>query len=439
MKPYLTQGRKDAKIEKKREGGGLLSLRLGAFARVLVLLILFAGPASAGEWPGWRGPHGDGTADEASAPERWSTTENVRWKTPIPGKGHSSPIVCNNRVFVTTCLEKDQKRVLLCLDRRDGKVLWERVVLSSPLERKHRLNSFASATPAADGTHVYVSFLQYPDMVVACYDFDGRLVWQRSPGKFFSVHGFCSSPVLYKDTVILNGDQDAEAYIVALDKKTGQERWRADRPNRTRSYCTPLIVHAAGKDQLVLSGSKCVASYDPDTGKQWWIIDGPTEQFVASLVYLNDVLFMTAGFPTYHVMGIRPDGAGNVTPSHVLWHSTQAQDYVPSPIAYDKYLFLVNDNGMASCWEAATGKLQWRQRLGRHHSASPVRVGGRLYFVDDDGQTFVLQAGKQFRLLAKNALGDECYASPAVAHGQLYIRTLHDLYCIGTAAKGGAD
>lgn len=402
-------------------------------------LLLTASAAAAGEWPGWRGPRGDGSADDASAPVHWSTTDNVRWKASIPGKGHSSPIVWKDRVLLTTCVEKDQRRLLLCLDRRDGKLLWERTVLTSPLERKHKLNSFASATPATDGTRVYVAFLQYPDMVVACYDFDGNEVWKCSPGKFYSAHGFCSSPVLYKDLVILNSDQDAEAYLVALDKRTGQERWRTDRPNRTRSYCTPIIIEAAGKKQLVLSGSKCIASYDPDTGKQWWFIDGPTEQFVASLVFLNDVLFMTAGYPTYHVMGIRPDGQGNVTNTHVLWHSTQAMAYVPSPIAYDKYFFMVNDNGMASCWEAATGKLQWRERLGRHHSASPVRVGDLLYFPDDDGQTFVLKAGNRFQLVAKNPLDDECYASPAVAHGCLFIRMLHDLYCIGGRPRQGAE
>src|SRR5262249_31937670 len=160
-------------------------------------------------------------------------------------------------------------------------LLWQRVVLTSKLERKDRLNSYASSTPVTDGKHVWVTFLQEPDIQVVCYDFDGNEVWRRSPGKFDSMHGFCSSPALYKDLVIINGDQDAEAYLVALDKHTGAERWRADRPNRTRSYCAPLVVEAAGRPQLVLSGSKCVASYDPETGKQLWIIDGPTEQYVA--------------------------------------------------------------------------------------------------------------------------------------------------------------
>jgi outer membrane protein assembly factor BamB len=404
-----------------------------------IVFLLSLAPVRAEDWPGWRGPRGDGTSAETGLPIRWSATENVAWKVPVPGNGHSSPIVWGDRVFVTTCLPQDQARQLLCLDRRDGKLMWQRTVLTSKLERKHRLNSYASSTPVTDGKHIWVTFLQEPDLVVACYDFDGSLVWCRSPGRFFSMHGFCSSPVLYKNLLIVNGDQDAEAYLVALDKNTGAERWRADRPNRTRSYCAPLLVEAAGRHQLVLSGSKCVASYDPDTGKQNWIIDGPTEQYVASLVYTDGVLFLTAGFPEYHNMGIRPDGMGNVTRTHVLWHEKKTTPrkaaYVPSPIAHGHHFFLVSDLGFASCFEAQTGKRLWMERLGRHHSASPVEAEGRLYFVDDDGTTHVLRAGPTFELLSRNALGEECYASPAVSHGQIFLRTLHNLYCIGQNAS----
>jgi len=400
-----------------------------------VLFLLTAG-ASAEPWPGWRGPRGDGTSAEVNVPIRWSSANNVCWKVPILGKGHSSPIVWDERIFITTCLEKEGNRMLLCLNRSDGRLLWQREVLQAKLERKHNLNSYASATPATDGKHVWVTFLQDPDMQVACYDFDGNKVWQRSPGQFHSIQGFCSSPVLYKDLVIINGDQDAEAWIVALDKATGAERWRADRPNRTRSYCTPLLIDAAGKRQLVLSGSKCVAGYDPDTGKQIWIVDGPTEQFVSSMVFTDNVLFLTAGYPTYHLMGIRPDGEGDVTKTHVLWHDRQAADYVPSPIAHDKYFYFVNDNGVAAgCIVAKTGERLWTQRLGRHHSASPVAAGGYLYFLDDDGNTFVLKAGPKFEFVSRNVLDEECYASPAISGGQLFIRALHHLYCIGQAGK----
>ncbi len=405
------------------------------WATALVTFLLLHSVVLGGDWPCWRGPLGDGRSGEIGVPVRWSKTDNVAWRTAIPGRGYSSPVIWGDRVFLTTCKEKELERVLLCLDRRDGRILWERVVLTAPLEKKHRLNSYASATPATDGKHVWVSFLQNPRMAVACYDFDGKLIWSQSPGEFHSVHGYCSSPVLYQDLVILNGDQDAVAFLVALEKKTGKERWRTDRPNRTRSYCTPIIVEAAGRKQLVLSGSKSIASYDPDTGKQWWLIDGPTEQFVASLVYADNLFFMTAGYPTYHIMGIRPDGLGNVTNTHVAWHrAKETRDYVPSPIAHGNYFFLVNDTGEASCWDS-TGKKQWVEKLGKHHSASPVSAAGLLYFVDDDGKTFVVRAGNQFELVACNDLDDECYSSPAIAHGQLFIRTLNYLYCIGSHTK----
>ena len=402
--------------------------------RFASIALVFASAASAEDWPGWRGPRGDGTSLEKNIPIRWSSTENIYWKSPIPGTGHSSPVIHGEHVFVTSCLEKEEKRMLFCLDRPTGKMLWSREVLSSKLERKHALNSFASSTPVTDGRFVWVTFLQYPLMQVACYDFEGNEVWRHSPGEFHSVHGFCTCPVLYKDLLILNGDQDAEAWIVALDKKTGQERWRTDRPNRTRSYCTPIIVDAAGKKQMVLSGSKCIASYDPDTGKQIWLIDGPTEQFVAGLVMLDNILFMTAGFPTYHLMGIRPDGTGNVTNTHVLWHDTRSADYVPSPVAHDKYFYWVNDNGVAGCVLAKTGERMWTERLGKHHSASPVEAEGRLYFLADDGVMYVLKSGPKLEIIQRNKLGEECYASPAISNGQMFIRAANNLYCIGKPA-----
>ncbi|HEV8062814.1 MAG TPA: PQQ-binding-like beta-propeller repeat protein [Gemmataceae bacterium] len=405
--------------------------------RTFAALILFCSigaPAPADEWPGWRGPRGDGTSLESTAPLHWTAEDNVHWKVTIPGVGHSSPVIWGDRVFLTTCLEKEGQRVLLCLDRRDGRILWERVVLKANLEDKHKLNSYASSTPATDGKHVWVSFLQFPAMIVACYDMDGALVWQKSPGSFFSRHGFCSPPILYKDLVILNGDQDAQGYLVALDQNTGGQRWRTDRPNFTRSYCPPLIAKAAGRMQLVLTGSLCVASYDPDTGKQIWIIDGPTEQFVASMVYANDLFFLTAGYPTYHAMAIRPDGHGNVTKTHVQWHETKGAGYVPSPIAQGKHVFLVNDGGISTCFDAASGKRLWQDRLGKHHSASPISAAGRIYFVADDGMTYVVAADEKFKILAKNPLNEECYASPGLSHGQIFIRTAQNLYCIGKPA-----
>ena len=408
---------------------------------IVLVVVALAGcrAAAAEDWPCWRGPRGDGTSLETKPPTQWGATENVHWKVPIAGKGHSSPFVVGDRVFVTTAIEDRQKRLLICLDRRTGKQLWERHVLSAPLEGKHDLNSYASATPASDGKHVWVSFLQKPTIQLTCYDLDGNEVWRKSPGGFRSVHGFCSSPVLYKDLVILNCDQDADAWIVAYDKATGAERWRTDRPNKTRSYCTPLIVEAAGRTQMVLSGSKSVASYDPATGEQLWVMDGPTEQFVAGLVYTQGVLFVTGGFPELHVLGIDPSGTGNVTKSHILWRDHRGVSYVPSPVAHDEWFFLVADGGVATCFEAKTGKVAWKKRLGRHHSASGVYADGHVYFLDDDGTTHVLKAGGEFELVGENALGEEAYASPAVSQGQIFIRTTSHLWCIGKPAVEAAS
>ena len=312
------------------------------------------------------------------------------------------------------------------------------MVLTAPLETINHLNSFASSTPATDGRRVWVTFLDDPKVIVACYDFQGNLLWKRSPGTFASKHGFCSSPILYRDMVILNVDQDGDGYLVALDGATGTERWRSQRPNNTRSYCPPIVIEASQRQQLVLSGSKCVASYNPDNGRQLWIIDGPTEQFVSSLVFLDDILFLTAGFPTFHYMGIRPDGSGNVTRTHVAWHLKPPERegaYVPSPIAHGRWFFAVSDAGWASCFEARTGRRLWLHRLGRHHSASPVYADGRLYFPAEDGETFVLAASDRFQMLSRNPLGEECYASPALAHGQIFLRGTQHLFCISSRTR----
>jgi hypothetical protein len=398
---------------------------------VLALAVIACGE----EWPAWRGPRGDGTSTETDVPVRWNAAEGIAWKVSIPGKGHSSPIVWGDRVFVTTCLEGEKKRMLLAIDRRDGRVLWDRVVLTAPLERKNELNSYASGTPATDGQRVYVSFLASPKIQMVAYDMEGKEVWRRSPGEFSAAHGFCSSLILYKDMVILNGDQDAKAFVVALDKATGEERWRTDRPNRTRSYCPPFIAEAGGRVQMVLAGSKCVASYDPNTGRQFWIVDGPTEQFVASMVYSGGLFCMTGGYPSLHILGIRPDGEGNVTGTHLAWHQRKNPSYVPSPIAAGQWFYVVSDAGMLNCIEAKTGQYVYQQQIARHVSPSPVSAAGNLYFLDDDGQTTVIRTGPTFGVVARNALGEQCRASPAISRGRIFVRAVGNLYCIGAAEK----
>ncbi len=398
------------------------------------LALVVVSTAAAADWPSWRGARGDGVSDETDVPLRWSKTENIAWKTAVPGKGHSSPIVFGDQVFVTTFLESEDRHVLLCLDRVTGQVRWDR---GTPMKRQkaiNKLNSHASSTPATDGRFVWVSFLDHPDMTIVCYDCrDGREVWQTVPGQLLSRHGYCSSVVPYQDMIILNGDQDAEAYLVALDQATGRERWRTDRPNRTRSYCPPTVIDVHGRKQLVLSGSKCVAAYDPDSGKQLWIVDGPTEQFVSSPIYLDDVVFLTYGFPKRGICAIDPTGRGNVTATHLVFNVERASrgGYVPSPVAYGKLAFVVSDEGMGSCADPRTGREIWLERLGRHHSASPVIAGGNVYFLDDDGKCWVVGARDKYELIVVNELGEDTRGSPAIARGQLFIRGSTHLYCIG--------
>lgn len=425
----------------------------GRFALLLSVLAGCALTAPAADWPAWRGPHGDGTTTETRFPIRWSTSENITWKTRIPATGHSSPIVSNGKIFVTGCQEGEipppapkrgsnlpvdptpHPRILYCLDRTDGKILWEREVLQAPLERKHKLNSYASSTPAADGERVYVTFLDYPKLRVFCYDFHGKKIWEQTPGEFHSVHGFCSPPVLYKDLVIVNADQDAKgklrAYLVAFDKKTGQEKWRIDRPNRLRSYCPPTIFEAGGRTQMVLTGSMCVSSYNPDTGAPLWIVQGPTEQFVSSVVFHKGLVFLTAGFPDRWVMAIDPTGSGDVSNSHIVWSKKNDGGYVPSPVAAKDWGFVVTDEGLGSCWNLQSGERYWKERLGRHYSSSGVVAGENVYFIDDDGLTHVLAADSDFEIRAKNPIGERCYSSPAFSNGQIFIRGEKHLFCIG--------
>jgi hypothetical protein len=399
------------------------------------------------DWPQWRGPRGDGSSAEADVPTKWSATENVKWKTPLPGKGHGSPVVAGGRVYLNTAIEKEGRRVLLCLDRKDGRVIWRADVLSAPLEKKHGLNSYASSTPLVADGRVFVTFLDIATTsdpgspprpntktqgrpLIAAYDTDGKPLWRKHLGKFSSIHGWSCSPVPYKENLIVNCDHDGEGYVVCLNRATGEEVWRIDRPNRTRSYCNPTIFEVGGVKHMVMTGSKSTASYDPDTGKERWVVDGPTEQFVAGMVQAQGMFFLTAGFPTHHTMGLTPDGK-------TVWHQkgTSLAAYVPSPVASGPWLFLVTDEnkgaGRGVCFEAKTGEVLWSQPLGDHHRPSAVLAGGNVYWLADDGTCFVVKASDKFELVAKNELGETCNAAPAISDGQVFIRTDKHLWCVG--------
>ncbi|HBI31897.1 MAG TPA: serine/threonine protein kinase [Verrucomicrobiales bacterium] len=400
------------------------------FLKNTVIFLSLLANSSAGEWPGWRGPTGDGVVPDEKAPLEWSIEKDVKWKVKIPGKGHASPIIWGDELFLVSADEESGERLLMCLSIKTGKTLWQKTVLESPIEKVHRKNSRASSTPVTDGKSIYVSFLDQEKMFIAAYNLEGKKLWEKRPGIFSSVHGYCSSPILWKDKVIINGDHDGNAYIVALNKETGSEAWKTPRPNKTRSYCTPLIRTIGGRNQLILSGSKSVASYDPDTGKQHWIIDGPTDQFVASLVYDQKYLYMTCGFPSKHMMAIDPTGSGNVTETHVIWHTRKNPSYVPSPVVVKGYYLVVSDSGTATCWKAHEGKLLWKQKLGREHSASLVVLRDHVVFGSEKGLITVVKPGPEFEEIAKMELSEPLWASPVIADGNWFLRGEEHLFCI---------
>jgi len=252
------------------------------------------------------------------------------------------------------------------------------------------------------------------------------------PGEFVSIHGFSSSPVLYQDMVIVNGDHDGKGYIVALSRQTGKTLWKTSRENNTRSYCTPIIRRIGGRTQMMLSGSLSVASYDPNDGSRHWVIEGPTEQFVASLIYHQGLLFLTCGYPERHVLAIDPSGSGDVSNTHIRWrHYRKGVSYVPSPVAAGRFFYLSSDNGIGTCFDAATGAIQWQERLGRHYSGSLIATDRHVYYQDDGGTTQVVKVGPKFEVLAENRLDEAVYSSPAVSHGQIFVRAEDHLFCIG--------
>ena len=422
---------------------------------VQLTLLLLPGAVTLGDWPMWRGPQGDGTSDDVRLPLRWDgpSGENIRWKTRLPGEGHSSPIVWKDSVFVTSCQPESKTRSLIRLDRHRGEILWQETVLTAGLESKHALNSYASSTPATDGERVFVSFLEPSDeqvvapnvgserliyrgtMVVAAYDFQGNCDWVVRPGGFISAHGFCSNPVPYRDTIIVNGDHDGDSFIVALDKGTGKIRWKTKRRHQTRSYGTPIIREIGGQPQLVLCGSKCVAAFDPDSGKPIWHVEGPTEQFVASMVYDGTHFFAVGGYPTHHVIAIDPRGKGDVTDTHVAWHVTNVRSYVPSPVLVDQFLLIADDRGTANCFDVSTGDRLWQTRMGKHFSASLTAVNGLVYFMADDGVVSVVRPGMKPDVLVKNELGENIYSTPAVSDGELFLRGEKHLFCISDASR----
>jgi len=399
---------------------------------VIGILLFSSNLLRAENWPCWRGPRGDGTCIEQDVPTNWDPA-GALWKTELPGKGHASAIVWGDRVLTVTAMPETRQRVLLCLDRNTGKILWQQTVVQGPLEKLHKENSYASSTPATDGQRVYVTFRVGDDIVAAAHDFDsGRQLWLVRPGTHKGEWGFSNEPVLYKDKVIIDGDSKGESFLIALSRADGKTLWRKNRTNKGISYSAPFIRELAGRTQLIQCGDRCVTSFDPDTGEQLWTVDGPSQEFVATPVYSEKagLVFISSSWPRSVLLAIRPDGSGNVTETHIAWKDTKGAPYVPSMIVADDFLLSVNRGGTAFCYEAASGEVLWQQKLGRHH-ASPVLVEGRIFLINDNGQVNVIKPGRKFECVATYELGESCYASPAISEGRVFLRGFKHLFCIG--------
>ncbi len=417
----------------------LIRFRSGCgVTRVLAIavgLIGMLGLVQAEDWPGWRGPRGDGTSLETGLPTRWSATEGIAWKVAVPGSGHSSPVVWGDRVFLTSCLDETEERLLLCFDRKDGALLWKRVVVRSALEGKNRENSYASATPYTDGESVCVTFLDGEEVLVAAFDFDGKPLWETRPGTFKSQWGFSHSPVAMGDRLFMSGYSKGENFVAAMNRADGEVLWKTagDAELASQSYSPPLVRRMAGRDQLVVPGNHGVTSYDPADGSVIWSIGGLSNDSVISPVFheKSGLLLSCTSWPKKILYAIRPDGSGDVTETKVVWSTSEGAPYVPSPIAVGDWFFTSSFVGTSAyCYEAATGEVLWKQSMGLHH-ASPVYADGLLYFLNDNGETHVVRAAAEYELVAKNDLGEKAYASPAISGGQIFIRGFEHLYCIG--------
>ncbi len=403
------------------------------------LVLLLLNPfAHADNWPQWRGPKGDGISAEKSVPVTWSTTQNVVWKTAIPGEGHSSPMVWNDSVFLTTAMPDTGERRLIRLDAKSGKILWQRPVLAAPVEAMHRENSPASSTPITDGTRVYTSFQNGKRADIACYDFAGKRLWSAQPVSFAGEHGYSYTPLLHGDLLIYDFCQNDDSAVIAFDKNTGRIRWRHTRKKKEISHITPIFVNEGGRAQLITCGGDEVRSFDPATGKTLWWCDGPTDVCVAGLCHADGVVFATGGYPKRTRLAVRANGSGNVTATHVVWTTGREVSYVPSPVFADGHLFTVVDDGLLYCFNPKTGKAVWDHRLGGRFRSSLVLADGNIYAANDKGVTTVFRASSAgFQPVAANDLQEFCYTTPAIANGRIFIRTGGNLYCIGHS-EGGA-
>jgi outer membrane protein assembly factor BamB len=429
-----------------------------------------ATPAS-GSWPSFRGPLASGVADGQHLPDRWDPQagENILWRTRIPGLGHSSPIVWGDRVYVTTAVSSrgsdtfkpglygdgdasddrsPHKWMLLAIDRRSGRILWERVAFDGPpVDTRHIKSTYASATPATDGRLVVVSF---GSQGVYAYDIEGTLRWTVDLGHTklgaYDIPSFewgpASSPIIWNDLVILQVDTHLDDFVIALDAATGETRWKTDR-DELPSWGTPTVAATASGPELITNASTFIRGYDPRTGQELWRLGGSSKITAPTPIVANDLFVVASGrAPERPIFAIRPGARGDLTlrdgatsNAHVVWSKTGRGSYMPTPLAYNGILYVLANNGVFDAYDLQTGAEIYRQRLpyvGSGYSASPVAADGKIYLSSEDGEMLVVAAGREFKLLATNSMGELLMATPALSQGVMFVRTANSLVAIAS-------
>jgi len=405
---------------------------------ILGLLLGSVAALASDDWPQFRGPGGDGISEATGLPANWSETANIRWKTSIPGRGHSSPVILSNQVWLTTATEAEHSLRALCVDRGSGKITHDVEVfhIAAPDRTASELTGMAAPTPVVEPGRVYVCFGTHGN---ACLDTaSGRILWRHTEFIFdHDGNGPGSSPILYKDLLILTCDGTDARFMAALDKQSGKLRWQTRRsnvvltgPGGSKSYCTPTVFNVNGRDQLVSPGAHRVSAYEPATGKEIWGCDLPGWSIVPRPIYGHGLVFVTTGGNTPELWAVRPEGPDSGTPAPVAWRYKKQVSMAPSLLLVGKELYMVSIGGILTCLDAASGKEIYAERLGGDYYASPVLAEGRMYFCNDTGQTVVVAPGPQFSVGTTNTLESGIMASPAIAGKAIYLRTKTHLYRI---------
>lgn len=411
--------------------------RCRSWCVVGILVTAAATPAAAGDWNQFRGPAGDGISPDTGLAVEWGPEKNVVWKQPVPGRGWSSPVASGGRVYLTTAVPvegsptKDVSLRTLCLEAADGKTVWDTEVFAQDGKTSPRIqskNSHASPTPLLCDGKLYVHF---GHQGTACLGLDGKVLWSNRSLTYEPVHGNGGSPICVDDLLIFSADGRDKPFVAALDRATGEVRWKVPRSWKSSSrfsFSTPTLIEVAGRKQVVSPGSDGVAAYDPADGKEIWRVRYQGYSVIPKPLYGHGLVYVCTGYSLASLLAIRPDGTGDVTATHVAWKARKAVPYTPSPLLVGDELYMVSDNGAASCLDARTGKVHWQERIGGAYSASPVYAAGRIYFLSESGLGTVIKAGTAFEVVAKNALDERALASYAAADGALFVRTEHNLY-----------